>query len=522
MLTIRSPLDDSLLAEVPESTAAEVEDAVRAVRDAAMRCGWSVEERAAFAGRLCDAILRDLDAVVGEIARATGRPDLEVVSGELITVFETARWLSANAAAVLAPEPRAASTLFLGTRFHVEYAPLGAVAVLAPWNYPVQLALVPALTALVAGNGVVLKPSELTPFAGPLIERLCRTAGLPDGLLRVVQGGGSVGASLIRARPNLVFFTGGTETGRRVAAAAAESLTPVVLELGGKDPLLVFADAHFDRAVGGAVWGAFANAGQVCVSVERGLVERSLYPRFVDACARAASALVFGTGRDADYGPLLHPASADRVEALVQDAVDRGARLVTRFERRGQRVTPTVLADVTLAMRVWREEIFGPVLPLMPFDTEEQAVALANDSERALGASVWTADPARGRRVASRLNAGSVAINDVIKQLGNPSTPFGGDHESGYGRYHGPEGLRAFCRVKTVAASPGLLAREPNWFPYSGRTFATVAALAHAHYGSGDFLGRGRRIGASLLEALRGPKASEQTAVGEQHEGDEP
>lgn len=379
---------------------------------------------------------------------------------------------------------------------------------LAPWNYAVQLALVPTLTALVAGNGVVLKPSELTPFAGPLVERLCRAAGLPEGLLRIVQGGGAVGAALVRARPDLVFFTGSAETGRRVAAAAAESLTPVVLELGGKDPLLVFADAHFDRAIAGAVWGAFANAGQVCVSVERGLVERGVYGRFVDACAEAAGQLVFGTGRDADYGPLLHPASAERIEVLVQDAVSQGARLATRFERQGHRVTPAVLADVTPQMRVWREEIFGPLLPLMAFDTEEQAVALANDSDRALGASVWTSDLARGRQVASRLNAGSVAVNDVIKQLGNPSTPFGGDRDSGYGRYHGPEGLRTFSRAKTVAVAPGLLAREPNWFPYSGRTYATVSALVQAHYGSGDLLGRGKRIGASLLEALRGPKGS--------------
>lgn len=519
MLTVRSPLDGSLLGEVAQSTPAEVAEAVRAVRAAASSArGWGLPERAAFAGRLCDAILSDLDAVVGEIARPTARPDLEVLSGELITVFETARWLAAHAPQVLGPEPRPSSTLYLGTRFQVEYAPFGAVAVLAPWNYAVQLALVPALTALVAGNGVVLKPSELTPFAGALIERLCRAAGLPEGLLRVVQGGGEVGAQLVRARPDLVFFTGGTETGRRVAAAAAESLTPTVLELGGKDPLLAFADANFDRAVGGAVWGAFANAGQVCVSVERGLVERAVYPRFVEACARQAGSLTFGTGRDADYGPQLHPAAADRLEALVQDAVSKGARLATRFERRGQQVTPAVLADVTPEMRVWREEIFGPLLPLMPFDGEEEAVALASDSPRALGASVWTADLAKGRRVASRLKAGSVAVNDVIKQLGNPSTPFGGDGESGWGRYHGPEGLRAFSKAKTVAVSPGLLSREPNWFPYTGRTYAAVAALAQAQYGSGDLVGRGRKIGASLLEALRAKKDPRKTGTPEEEE----
>lgn len=440
-------------------------------------------ERVPYLAALRRVMLADLDRIVERIVAETGKVPVDALTGDLMTTLDLLSYLEAQVTTVLASEERPGHPLFVGSRFRVEYHPLGAVVVLAPWNYPLQLSLIPALTALAAGNTVVLKPSEVTPSVGELIANLAQRAGLPKDVLQVVSGGPEVGAALVQARPDKIFFTGSVATGRRVGAAAAELLIPIELELGGKDPMIVFADAHFERAVGAAVYGAFVNAGQVCVGIERVYVERPLYGRFVEAVTQAAQALRVGSSVDDDVGAIIDPRQRAVIDAHVDDALARGAKATTRVTREGALYHPVVLEGVDHSMKVMTEETFGPILPVMPFDGEDEAVRLANDSIYGLNAAVFSADLPKAERVARRLVVGSCAINDVLKNIGNPHMPFGGVKASGHGRYHGPEGLRTFSRSLSLTLNGGQLPREVNWFPYGARVYQTVASLLRAAHG---------------------------------------
>jgi acyl-CoA reductase-like NAD-dependent aldehyde dehydrogenase len=466
----------------------------------AARADWQQWRGMAVTGRLrCLAALRraivaELDTIVSVIGERAGKPALDALLNDVMPMLALIDYHEKHAAAILRPERRAGSALFGRARFHVEYAPRGVVVVLAPYNLPFQLTLGPVVTAFAAGNAVVAKVSEQTAGLVPLFEGLFERAGFPAGAVRFLAGGPEVGAALVRAQPDLVLLTGGTATGKRVMALAAENLTPVVLELGGKDPFIVFADAPFERTVRGAVYGAFANAGQICVAAQRIYVERPLVERFAAAAAAATAELRLWPHEEADVAALVSGEAAARFGALIEDAVAKGARLHTMHRIEGRAAAPVVLTDVTREMRLMREETFGPALPIVPFDTEEQAIAFANDSECGLSASVWTSDRERGRRVASQLEAGSVAINDVLKNIGNPSMPFGGMKSSGIGVYHGPEGLRACCRPMSIMESASGAAREPNWFPYTRANRRAVEAAIAWLYSGGSWLERWRSL----------------------------
>jgi acyl-CoA reductase-like NAD-dependent aldehyde dehydrogenase len=476
---------------------------------AAARTDWQRWRGMALAKRLrCLTALRrtivaELEDIVAAIGERAGKPALDALLNDVMPTLALIDYYEQHAAQILRPERRPAAALFGRARFHVEYHPRGVVVVLAPFNLPFQLTLGPVVTAFAAGNAVVAKVSERTTGLVPLFTRLFDRAGFPAGAVRFLTGGPEVGETLVRARPDLVVLTGGAATGRRVMALAAENLTPVVLELGGKDPCIVFADAPFERAVHGAVYGAFANAGQVCVAAQRVYVERPLLERFAAAAAAAASALRVWPDDEADIGALVTPEAAARFESLIDDALARGARLRTASRVDGRVAAPVVLTGVNAKMRLLREEAFGPALPIVPFDTEEEAVALANASEFGLSASVWTSDRERGRRVASRLEVGSVAINDVLKHVGNPSTPFGGIKASGIGLARGPEGLRACCRVLSVMENASRVGRELNWFPYTRANRRAVEATIEWLYGDSSWLARIR-----LLWRLRDLDAS--------------
>jgi acyl-CoA reductase-like NAD-dependent aldehyde dehydrogenase len=444
-----------------------------------------VRERVELLAALRGVIAADIDGIVDAIVDATGKVPVDALTGDVMTCLEFIAHYEREAERILAPVERSAPPLYIGSRFTVCYEPLGVVLVLSPWNYPLQLALVPLISALTAGNAVILKPSEVTPFAGDLIEELCARAGVPAGLVQVVQGGPETGAALVASGPDKIFFTGSVETGRLIARAVSETLIPLELELGGKDPLVVFADANLDRAIEAAVYGAFVNAGQVCVGVERAYVERSIYERFVDGVSAAADRLRVGDARERggaelEVGAIIDPAQRQVIDEHVEDALARGAKATRPFRRDGALYHPLVLRDANHEMRVMREESFGPLLPVMPFDHEEQAIALCNDSIYGLNAAVFTADVARGRRVARRLEVGSCAVNDVLKNIGNPDMPFGGTKQSGYGRYHGDEGLRGFCRQLSLMENGGQLPREVNWFPWGKRVYQTVKSLLEA------------------------------------------
>ena len=454
----------------------------RARRAGASWARSTFQERADCLGRLRNLIVDEMDTLAGCLNTVTGKPPVEAVMTELIPSVENLRYLEQNLSRVLSPEKRPTPFSYRHSASYVERHPWGWVLILSPWNFPFQLSLVPMATALAAGNAVILKPSELSTAVGKTIESLFHRAGFPKDVVAVVPGDGQTGQQLIDEKPDLVFLTGGVETGKKVMAAAASHLIPVVLELGGKDPMIVFEDAPFERAVEGAVYGAFCNAGQVCVSTERLYVHKNLHDKFVAALVARTNALKIGTTMDDDMGPLTNPRQAEIINRHIDDALQKGARLRTERWARGPLMGPVVLTNTNHTMAVMGEETFGPVLPVMSFKTEEEAVALANDSPFGLNASVWTRDLQRGRRVASRLAVGNCVVNDVLKNIGNPHLPFGGINQSGFGRYHGPEGLRAFTYEKSVMVNRGTAPRELNWFPYSQAVYENLRIYLHMSF----------------------------------------
>jgi acyl-CoA reductase-like NAD-dependent aldehyde dehydrogenase len=470
---------------VPVTAPAGVERVVE--RASAAQEQWAAEpflERRRVLNGVVRALVERIDELASVVVAETGRPLVEAYTIDLLLAIEQVRWLAREAERVLAPERlRLGTAYLLHKRAQVVYEPLGVIGVIAPWNLPLAIPLTQAATAVAAGNAVVVKPSELSPLTGAWVERLFAESGAPYGLVTVVQGGAETGEALVRA-PGVakIVFTGSAEVGRQVAVAAAESLRPVTLELGGKDPFLVFADADLERAVEGAAFGAFANCGQLCVGVERILVERPLYDSFVeDLAARARSLRV-----PEDVGPLISERQRTRVEDLVAQSVEVGGQARAGGRRPpasspGWFYEPTVLEHVPASARIESEEVFGPVTTVAPFDGEEEAIRLANASPFGLGASVWTRDAERARRVGARLRAGMVWTNDVGYSYGAGPAPWGGNKASGFGRTHGKHGLYDLSNVKFVDADGGRVP-VPWWFPYDERAvdgFKGVVRFLH-------------------------------------------
>ncbi len=415
------------------------------------------------------------DAIADSVMAETAKPRTEAIAHDLYPAVDHAAWLAKHASRVLRDERVRFPQLHLKMKkAWLVYEPLGVVAAITPWNIPFGIPFTEVATAVAAGNGVVLKPSELTPLTGEWVRRVLEEAGAPVGLVQVVQGEAEVGESLV-ADPGIakVFFTGSVAVGRRVAAAAGSRGCPVMLELGGKDPMVVFADADLDRAVEGAVFASFINAGQACVSAERIYVERPLYAEFTRRLVERARQLKLGD----EVGPLISERQRDKVEQLT------GAR---RAERGGWFLEPTVLEHP-----LPDEEIFGPVVTVEPFDGEDEAVRRANDTQFGLAASVWSRDVGKAKRIAREIEAGMVWVNDFGYSFTIGQAAWGGVKGSGFGRTNSKHGLYECVAVKYVDSDRGRL-RPAWWFPYDAETERSLRALLDVLYGS-----RGERVRAA-------------------------
>jgi acyl-CoA reductase-like NAD-dependent aldehyde dehydrogenase len=471
-LAVRDPARGTVIEELPIADATAVATAVQRAR--AAQVGWgakSVRERAKLLRRARRELVRDRSAILERLERETGKSRVDVV-GELMGVCIESGYLMRRAARWLQPLKVATRPLF-GKRGRVVFKPRGVVGIISPWNAPLNLALGDTVPALLAGNAVVIKPSELAPLAvSRAVTAMNRV--LPPDLLQVVIGAGPTGAALVD-HVDMVCVTGSPETGRRVMERASRRLTPVLLELGGKDPMIVLADADLDRAARAAAWGGCMMSGQVCMSVERVYVEQSVLEPFTQKLVAQMKALRVGPNgpeADIDYGAFTSPRQMAIVEEHLADAVAKGARVLTGGRRCGPEtgdfLEPTVISGVTHGMRIMREESFGPVIPVMPVGSADEALSLANHCQYCHKASVWTPDITPGMALAERIESGNVCVNECVVSAGVPALPFGGVKQSGLGTRHGgAEGLRQFCVRQAMLVEPGKSKTDGAWFPYS-------------------------------------------------------
>jgi acyl-CoA reductase-like NAD-dependent aldehyde dehydrogenase len=432
-----------------------------------------VGERCAKVRVLGERILASRNELAEAVVRESGKPRVEALFADIFVALDSAKYWSANAASALQPQRVPHHSLAAkAKRGYMVYEPLGVIAIISSWNYPLAIPLSQIIPAVAAGNAVVCKTSDFTPQCGAMIEELFLDAGFPKDLVTVVQGGREVGQALIDAAPDKVMFTGSVATGRRVAEACARELIPSVLELGGKDAMIVLADADLDVASSAAVWGSYTNCGQVCLSVERLFVEESVSEAFASRCVEKTKKLRLGPGNDpsTDVGPLIRPQHVQRMRDLIEDAVSRGAKVLcggnARPDLGSNFFEPTVIAGVDASMKLFQEETFGPILAIQTVRNAEEAVARSNDSAFSLAASVWTGDAQRGEALAKRLRAGAVMVNDAISYFGIAEAPHGGCGASGWGRTHGKPGLLEMVHTKYIDVDRLPRREKPWWYRY--------------------------------------------------------
>ena len=488
---VHSPATGERIGSVPIADAESVAAAAQKAREAQVE--WSqrsLSERCQILQQVKNAFLERADEICAHLSQEHGKPKSEALVHEILNLADLIDYFASNAERILAPEPIPLH-LFKHKASYLHWKPRGLIGIIGPWNFPLIICNGPAVVALLAGNAVLIKPSEFTPLVQDLAKNVFVDAGVPSDLIQVVHGYGETGRAVID-NADMIEFTGSVATGRKVAARCGERLIPCITELGGKAPALVLQDADIERTAAALTWGAFANCGQVCASVERVLVHRSVLTQLLDKLTPQVAALRPGdTTKDptVQMGPLNNRRQRDIVEGLVNDAVEKGAKVVlggSPHEGPGNFFDPTILVDVTSEMEIANHETFGPVLPLMVFDDEEEMITEANRSHLGLLAYVFSRDSTRAQRIAERIEAGTVMINDVLSTHGMPETPWGGLKNSGVGTTHGDDSMRHMCQQRHVNyARIELLKKDPLWYPYTPKRYSLIKRVLSFVFASG-------------------------------------
>ncbi len=484
-----NPATGELIGTVETITPAKVQGIVDDVAE--VQPFWAaltLEDRARYMRRAVDVLVAEVDEIAELLTAEQGKPRVESYTMELLPTVDSLKWIADNGPQILADEKLSMPIILKSKSAKFSFEPIGVVGVIAPWNYPWSIPFGEVAIALMAGNGVVLKPASLTPLIGDRIRQTFEKAGLPEGLVRTVHGGGRIGDALVKSTAGKIFFTGSVEVGKKVGVECAKRMKGSVLELGGKDPQIVCADADLANAVSGAVWGGFANAGQTCSGIERVYVVEDVADQFLEGVVRETERLTVGDPREwtTEIGPMVSEDQAAIVTDLVDDAVKNGAKKLTGGPTKvkgmkGSFIAPVVLTGVTHDMRIMREEIFGPVLPVMTVSSELEAINLANDSRFGLGASVWTKDRAKGERMAHEIQSGMVWVNDHSFSHGACQCAWGGVKDSGLGRTHSKFGFYECVNIKQLAWEPGWT-RDMWWQPYDRKLADAIRSSAQILY----------------------------------------
>jgi succinate-semialdehyde dehydrogenase/glutarate-semialdehyde dehydrogenase len=489
-LGLANPATFEPIGEIEVQNADDVRAAVKKARKAQPAWGQlSFGDRARVMQRALQILLDRQEEVIDVVIRETGKTPSEALMMEVYAVCDSLNYHVKNTAKILKPEKkRLHGMMALKKKVRVVYRPLGVVGVISPWNGPFILSMNPCVQALMAGNAVLLKPSEATPFSGKLAGDLFQEAELPEGLFHVLLGDGETGAALTAAGVDKISFTGSVATGRKVAVACAERLIPCTLELGGKDAMIVCADANLDKAAGGAVAGSFVNTGQCCCGTERVYVVDSVADEFTRKVVARVAELRQGAEGEFDVGAISWPRQLEVIEEHVADAVEKGAKVLCGGRRNpdlpGLFYEPTVLTDVNHDMRIMTEETFGPILPIMRVRDEEHAIQMANDSKYGLGANVWTRDKQKGFEMAQGIESGSVCVNDMTMTYGVQEAPFGGRKNSGVGQVNGEVGLRGYCHAEPIIIDRFGGRQTARTYPYSRKRDERIQKLMRLQWGT--------------------------------------
>lgn len=487
-LRLDSPVDQRSLGELDVSTKEDVDDAV--LRARAAQTAWAarpIKERAAIVRSAVQQVVSRREEIIETLQSETGKPRAEALTIEIVPACDFLNHWSSRAHRVLRDERRSAHGYIRPLKkLRIHYQPLGVVGVITPWNAPFILSLNPIAQALLAGNAVVLKPSEMTPRSAEWAVRILHAAGVPEDLVQVLHGDGETGAALVEADVDKISFTGSVGTGRKIASRAGERLVPCTLELGGKDAMIVCADADLERAANGAVYLSMFNTGQVCLSVERIYVADEVAEEFTRLVREKAAAITYGSG-DTDMGPLFSDTQLDIVDKHVRDAEEKGATIAVggkRGSEKGLYFQPTVVLDATPDMAIMREETFGPVVAITRVRDDDEAIRRANDSDFGLGGSVFTRTAQKAADIAKRLKTGSVVHNDAAVIYGVAEAPFGGRKNSGVGQVNGLDSLRGFTHPQPVLLSRWRLQKENVWYPYTAAVARNLDAVVRYGFGN--------------------------------------